>query len=114
MQKQMTLTRFFCGVFLLLLTASVLKAQQADSVVRRVALDEVVVRADRLDKETIPVQVLRGEALRKLSTHSVADAVRYFSGISKSTPVFLRELLIHQVPSSARERFSFVNKRMSL
>ena len=81
MQKQMTLTRFFCGVFLLLLTASVLKAQQADSVVRRVALDEVVVRADRLDKETIPVQVLRGEALRKLSTHSVADAVRYFSGV---------------------------------
>ncbi|EJW97762.1 outer membrane vitamin B12 receptor protein [gut metagenome] len=44
-------------------------------------MDEVVIRADRLGKETIPVQVLSGEVLKKLSVHSVADAVRYFSGV---------------------------------
>lgn len=35
------------------------------------------------------------------------------SGISNSTPVFSRELRIHHVPSSARERFSVVSSRMS-
>ena len=41
----------------------------------------VVVTADRYQKEVIPVQVLAGAQLRKLSVHSVADAVRYFSGV---------------------------------
>nr|WP_065220795.1 MULTISPECIES: TonB-dependent receptor [Butyricimonas] len=32
-------------------------------------------------KEVIPVQVMEGKALEKLSVHSVADALRYFSGV---------------------------------
>lgn len=42
---------------------------------------EVVVLGERVKKEIIPVQILSGEALRQLSVHSVADAVRYFSGV---------------------------------
>lgn len=37
--------------------------------------------ADRLNREVIPVQRLSGSELKKLSVHSVADAVRYFSGV---------------------------------
>ncbi len=41
----------------------------------------VTVKASRTPKEAIPVQTLSGEELQKLSSHSVADAVRYFSGV---------------------------------
>lgn len=58
-----------------------LSAQEADSVWKDIAMDEVVIRADRIRKETIPVQVLSGKSLETLSVHSVADAVRYFSGV---------------------------------
>lgn len=44
-------------------------------------LDEVVVTVRRIPKEVIPVQELSGNQLQRLSTHSVADALRYFSGI---------------------------------
>ncbi len=44
-------------------------------------LNEITIVAERLQKEVIPVQVLEGETLKKLSAHSVADAVRYFSGV---------------------------------
>ena len=60
---------------------SPLFAQEKDTLSSTHTLDEVVVRADRLQRETIPVQVLSGETLKKLSVHSVADAVRYFSGV---------------------------------
>lgn len=50
----------------------------SDSVVN---IDEVTVYGSRIKKEVIPVQVLGGEELQKLSVHSVADAVRYFSGV---------------------------------
>lgn len=42
-------------------------------------LDEVVVTA-RPFKKIIPVQELSGDILKNLSVHSVADALRYFSG----------------------------------
>lgn len=45
------------------------------------AINEVVVYGNRINKEVIPVQILAGEQLKKLSVHSVADAVRYFSGV---------------------------------
>lgn len=61
--------------------ASPLLAQQQDSISSAFHLDEVVVSADMIRKETVPVQVLSGESLKKLSVHSVADAVRYFSGV---------------------------------
>lgn len=61
--------------------SSPLFAQEKDSITSAISLHEVVIRADRLNRETIPVQVLSGETLKKLSVHSVADAVRYFSGV---------------------------------
>ena len=44
-------------------------------------VDEVVVVARYNHKEVIPSQTLSGEQLEKLSAHSVADALRYFSGL---------------------------------
>ena len=43
-------------------------------------IEEVVVTAGRY-REVIPAQKLSGEKLESLSIHSVADAVRYFSGV---------------------------------
>lgn len=44
-------------------------------------LKEVVVSGNRIIKEVIPVQTLSGRELQRLSAHSVADAIRYFSGV---------------------------------
>lgn len=44
-------------------------------------VDEVVVTSRYNHKEVIPSQTLTGEQLEKLSSHSVADALRYFSGL---------------------------------
>lgn len=44
-------------------------------------LDEVVITAKSLSREVIPVQQLSGEQLQRLGSHSVADAIRYFSGV---------------------------------
>ncbi len=44
-------------------------------------LGEVEVVAKRKQSEVIPVQVLSGEELQKLNSNSVADALRYFSGV---------------------------------
>jgi outer membrane cobalamin receptor len=54
-------------------------AQQADTM-KIYNLDEVVV-VGYTTKEIIPVQQLRGMELKNLSVHSVADAIRYFSGV---------------------------------
>ena len=51
------------------------------SVMREVDIDEVRVARSRIQKEVIPVQLLEGQQLKRLSVHSVADAVRYFSGV---------------------------------
>lgn len=45
-----------------------------------ISLSEVTVTAKRTN-EVIPVQVLSGEELQRLSSNSVADALRYFSGV---------------------------------
>ena len=57
-----------------------LYAQTVDST-KTYHIEEVSVSAQRSRKEVIPVQMLAGEELQKLSVHSVADAIRYFSGI---------------------------------
>ena len=45
-------------------------------------LNEVsVVREYKPYIEVIPAQKLEGEQLQRLNSHSVADAVRYFSGV---------------------------------
>ncbi|MBO4826732.1 MAG: TonB-dependent receptor [Prevotella sp.] len=43
-------------------------------------IKEVIVTS-QLQRTIIPVQKLSGEQLRRLSVHSVADAMRYFSGV---------------------------------
>ncbi|MFR9494847.1 MAG: TonB-dependent receptor [Rikenellaceae bacterium] len=55
--------------------------QGYDSVVDSLEIEEIVVATNRVNKEVIPVQILSGESLKQLSAHSVADAVRYFSGV---------------------------------
>lgn len=44
-------------------------------------LQEVVVTSRLISRETIPSQTLGGEELKKLNSLSVADALRYFSGL---------------------------------
>ena len=44
-------------------------------------LEEVVVTSRRIVKEVVPVQRLSGEQLQRLASYSVADAIRYFSGV---------------------------------
>lgn len=48
---------------------------------RTVNIDSVVVSARPLDADIVPAQVLAGEELKRLNSHSVADALRYFSGM---------------------------------
>jgi outer membrane cobalamin receptor len=62
----------------MLLPAAFLPAQSREDSLR--SLDEVVVVADRR-REVIPPQRLAGEKLAALAAFSVADAIRYFSGI---------------------------------
>lgn len=55
--------------------------QSKDSTAMFLQLDEFVVYGSPLMKEVIPVQKLSGEQLKNLSSFSVADAIRYFSGV---------------------------------
>ncbi len=69
--------------FMLLACSLVSLAQQPihsrfDSIQR---VDEVVITSRYNHQEVIPSQTLSGEQLEKLNAHSVADALRYFSGI---------------------------------
>ena len=52
-----------------------------DSVLRQFRVDEVEVTAQRRETAVIPVQRLEGARLQELSVQSVADALRYFSGV---------------------------------
>lgn len=52
-----------------------------DSTAMSLELDEFIVVGSPLMKEVIPVQKLSGEQLKNLSAFSVADALRYFSGV---------------------------------
>lgn len=55
-------------------------AQNTDSV-QIYHLETVVINAERISRETIPVQTLSGQALKSLNAYSVADAIRYFAGV---------------------------------
>ncbi|MDE5784950.1 MAG: TonB-dependent receptor [Duncaniella sp.] len=44
-------------------------------------LEEVTVTARYTDRDIIPVQTLTGEELHRLNSNSVADALRFFSGV---------------------------------
>lgn len=54
---------------------------QVNDTIPPLSLEEVVVVAKREDKTIIPVQKLSEKELQRLSVHSVADALRYFSGV---------------------------------
>lgn len=56
-------------------------AAEETSATDSVALPEVQVTALRPHNETIPAQILDGEELKRLNSNSVADALRYFSGV---------------------------------
>src|SRR5690554_1859445 len=67
--------------FLLNASGSIYAQSVEDSTVISMQLDELVVYGSPLMNEVIPVQKLSGEKLRNLSSFSVADAIRYFSGV---------------------------------
>ena len=67
---------FYTGLLLLAYVASFAQSR-LDSIQQ---LSEVVVVANRY-REVIPSQKLSGEKLEALNSFSVADAIRYFSGI---------------------------------
>lgn len=52
-----------------------------DSISREIEMNEVTVTARVRETAVIPVQTLQGKTLESLATHSVADALRYFSGV---------------------------------
>jgi len=83
MEKLVEMKRAVSVAILAIMTATTLWAQQPqrsrfDSIQH---VDEVVVTARYNHKEVIPSQTLSGQQLEKLSAHSVADALRYFSGL---------------------------------
>ena len=59
-------------------SAQVAKEFKIDSIKQ---IDEVVVTGRLTFQEVIPSQKMNGALLEKLNTHSVADALRYFSGL---------------------------------
>ncbi len=73
----------FLTAMLLALSASA--APSASAIERtdsmRGELDEVVVTAKKPFDDVIPAQTLTGQELKKLNSNSVADALRYFSGV---------------------------------
>lgn len=76
--------RHRAGIYMVLCWLSTLSAWAdpvLDSIARQFELDEVTVSARRREEPVIPVQKLEGARLEGLSTQSVADAVRYFSGV---------------------------------
>ena len=79
MVRRVLASSFIC--FLLSLSASATTPYEDDfSSLDTAFLDEVQVTAQSY-KEVIPAQTLAGKELEALRSHSVADALRYFSGV---------------------------------
>lgn len=73
---------FFLLVALLALLNAWGEEAADDSISRSAVIEEVTVTAARnVSKDLLPVQTLSGEQLSRMSVHSVADAIRYFSGV---------------------------------
>lgn len=73
----MLLLRPFFSTVLLSVNIVICSQSRLDSIQH---LDEVVVIGNRY-KEVIPAQTLKGDQLESLNSFSVADAIRYFSGV---------------------------------
>ena len=54
---------------------------EVDSLYNHFQIEEVEVTARALNKDIIVPQTLKGEELQRLNALSVADALRYFSGV---------------------------------
>ncbi len=72
--------RLFVSSLASVAIASGLSANETPDSLSRL-LQEVVVTARKPGEDIIPVQVLSGEELNRLNSNSVADALRYFSGV---------------------------------
>lgn len=78
------MNRYFCAIWLLVLgIVSVCgdNHTDTDSLFALLNVDEVQVTARALSKDIIIPQTLRGVELQRLNSLSVADALRYFSGV---------------------------------
>lgn len=79
MNRRLYISILILGMSLIAHAQDTLSLHQ-DSLLRQLQLDEVQVVA-RQRKEVVPPQTLSGGKLEALSVNSVADAVRYFSGV---------------------------------
>lgn len=68
---------FVCTLFFSLCSVFAIQAQGNDTIT---TLGEIVIEKE-IFKDLIPVQTLDSKKLERLNSHSVADALRYFSGI---------------------------------
>lgn len=75
--EKITFKRLMCLLGVCSLLTPITAQSKLDSIQR---LDEVVVTA-KTYKEVIPAQTLSGKELERLNSHSIADALRYFSGV---------------------------------
>ena len=75
--------RIFFILFIALVARSAFATNEAeqDSIYNRFQLSEVEVTARALEKDVIVPQTLKGAELQRLNALSVADALRYFSGV---------------------------------
>ena len=78
MNKQLFLILNFA---LCALSAFAINEAEIDSLYRQFQIEEVEVTARALSKDIIVPQTLKGEELQRLNALSVADALRYFSGV---------------------------------
>ena len=76
-----TLRRAILPAILAIHTISFLSAAAREEADTTLSLTEVTVTAQRPQTEVIPSQKLSGEELQRLNSNSVADALRYFSGV---------------------------------
>ena len=73
--------RLFAIAMLGVVARSAFATGETQDSVRVHHIQEVVVTSRLISRETIPSQTLGGEELKKLNSLSVADALRYFSGL---------------------------------
>ena len=73
--------RIFFILIIALSASSVCAQNETDSLLSRFQLEEVEVSARALTKDIIVPQTLKGAELKRLNALTVADALRYFSGV---------------------------------
>ncbi len=77
----MTLLRQFCLCITASLSTAMLSGNSPAADSLSLNLKEVIVTTRRPSHDIIPVQTLCGEELKRLNSNSIADALRYFSGV---------------------------------